>query len=230
MPKFIDLAGQTFNRLTVLKRAKNDKRKRTLWKCKCICGETVIIRGTHLISGATKSCGCLKNEKIKVLNLTHGMTKTPEYRCWRHIMIRCYNPSCATFKDYGGRGITVCDEWRHDFMAFYDHVGNRPSQQHSIDRIRNNGNYEPDNTRWTLPVTQANNRKSNHLITLYGWTLTISNWSRFVGLKQETIRYRIKHGWPLSKAIFQPVKHHKKLPVLVNNHSQFGGISIGITD
>lgn len=201
MSKLIDLTGQTFNRLFIISRAENSRSGRAMWKCQCSCGNTTTARGESLTSGNTKSCGCLVTK--------HGMTKTSEFKVWQAIIDRCCNPNCTAFKNYGGRGITICDEWKNDFMAFFNHVGKLPSHKHSIDRIDNDGNYEPGNVQWTKSKNQANNRRNNRHITLHGWTLTTAQWADFIGIDSRTIWERLGYGWHPAKAIFQPIKHNR---------------------
>lgn len=208
MPALIDLTKKQFGRLTVLERAKNVKPGKTKWKCRCSCGNIATISASHLKSGHTISCGCFKKEVLSKRNFTHGLCDSPEYRAWNGITARCYNPSEPVFKHYGGRGIKVCGEWRHNFMAFYNHVGKRPSPKHSIDRIDNNSDYRPGNVRWATYHEQMNNKRTNHLITIHEWTMTLSQWAQFVGLKYDTLHCRIvKNNWPLTKAVFTPVRH-----------------------
>ena len=133
---FIDLAGKTFSRLVVIERVENNKQGSAQWKCKCSCGNTMIALGKSLRSGNTKSCGCLVTK--------HGMTKTSEFKIWQAIIDRCCNPNCTAFKNYGRRGIIVCNEWKNDFMAFYADIGKRPSKKYSIERINNNKGYYKD--------------------------------------------------------------------------------------
>jgi len=202
MSKFIDLTGQKFGRLTVIKRVENDKRLKASWQCKCVCGNIKSILSQSLISGKTKGCGCL--------NSTHHMTKTPEYVAWQDMRNRCYREKTTKFKHYGGRGITVCDEWRNDFMAFFKHIGPRPTNEHSLERINNNGNYEPNNVKWASQMEQCNNKRNNCTITLHGHTMTLRQWSCFTGINYGTLHSRINEScWPIAKAIFQPVRKHK---------------------
>lgn len=131
---------------------------------RCACGNTTIVQLAKLRSGETKSCGCYRRVFERVGNrkhgYSHGKTKAPEYGVWNSIVQRCTNPRHQAFADYGGRGISVCAEWRYDFVAFFNHVGPRPSPVHSIDRVNNNGNYEPGNVRWATAVEQAHNRRT----------------------------------------------------------------------
>lgn len=130
----------------------------------------------------------------------HG-AQTPTYFSWQHMNDRCYNSNHAFYKDYGGRGISVCERWRKSFTNFLDDMGERPSKLHTIDRIDGNGNYEPDNCRWATRKEQARNRKTNRLIAFNGVTRTLAEWSELTGINREKISWRIDHGWPIEKAM-----------------------------
>jgi len=205
----IDLTGQIFHRLTVLERAENDKFNHVCWKCRCSCGNITKVSRTSLKSGNTKSCGCLHNKLLIERITTHGLSYSPEYRIWSHMIGRCHNPTDTAFKNYGGRGIIVCDEWRNDFMAFYNHVGKRPSLELSIDRIDNNFGYKPGNVKWSNRTEQQHNTRVNHLITINGITKNITQWAKVIGIRSRTIHNRLRSGWPPEKAILQPIRHHK---------------------
>jgi hypothetical protein len=210
MSKAINLTGKIFTRLTVIKRAKNSKGNKARWECKCTCGKTVIVSAASLKSKheSTKSCGCLQKENYKKFGgvKTHGMSNTDEYNSWEHIVQRCTNPNNTSFHNYGARGITICSEWRNDFMAFFNYIGPKPSKNHSVDRINNNSGYKPGNVRWATQTQQANNSRHNRKITVSNVTLTVAEWARFVGINQATLWYRILAGWPKEKAIFSSVK------------------------
>lgn len=134
----------------------------------------------------------------------HGMYKTPEYKVWKGAIDRCCNPKCKHFHLYGGRGISICEKWRHDFAAFIQDVGPRPSREHSLDRYPNNdGNYEPGNVRWATRSEQQRNTRDNVFLTKDGLTLTMVEWSEKLGLKYETIRFRHYRGWP-DDEVLQP--------------------------
>lgn len=148
-----DLTGQIFGRLTVIGRDPNGKRGR-FWICRCECGKEALVRVDHLLSGATRSCGCLRQER----NSTHGKSKTPEYRAWLNMKKRCYYQKDGMYHRYGGRGIRVCDRWLNSFDAFYEDMGPKPSEHHSIDRIDPKKNYTPENCRWASRTTQSRNQ------------------------------------------------------------------------
>jgi len=160
-----DLTGKKFHRYLVIERATSAGKGHVLWKCQCECGTVKVVKGTHLTTGETKSCGCYGKEENARRGITHGMSRrhsigiAPEYYAWARMIQRTENPQATSFRDYGGRGITVCAEWRASFEAFYAYIGPRPSAQHSLDRINVNGNYQPGNVRWATAKEQANNRR-----------------------------------------------------------------------
>lgn len=129
---------------------------------------------------------------------------TPEYRAWNNIKTRCHNPRFSQFKDYGGKGIYLCEQWRHDFPAFLAEIGYRPSRHHTIDRIDNTRGYEPGNVRWATRQEQARNRSDNRLITFQGETLTMSDWASRLGVGHKTLAYRLDRGWPIDIALTKP--------------------------
>lgn len=143
------------------------------------------------------------------MNYKHGMCQTPEYRAWAAMITRCFNQKGPAFHHYGGRGIQVCDEWRHDFMAFYRHIGPRPSSEHSIDRIDNNGNYEPGNVRWATWLEQQANRRDNIWITYNGKKLHQNEWARQMGIDATTLTRRRRAGIAIDQEIIK--KYHSKL-------------------
>lgn len=159
MSRLIDLTGQRFGRLTVIERAGQHK-GRSLWKCKCDCSKITVVSVSQLLRGRTKSCGCLRNENISRIAKKHGMSHTRLYHIWIGMKKRCYDPNAQYFEIYGGRGITVCDEWLHDFMEFQRWaLSHGYSDELSIDRIDNDKGYSPDNCRWATWHEQRMNQR-----------------------------------------------------------------------
>jgi len=151
----LDLIGQRFGRLIVIELFDRNA-KRTLWKCKCDCGNEKVIDSGSIVSGHTKSCGCFRRD----VKMTHGMHKSPEYKTWVQMRCRCSNKNTPYYMYYGERGIKVCDRWDNSFEDFYKDMGDRPSKYHSIERKNNNGNYEPDNCIWATREEQMRNTRT----------------------------------------------------------------------
>ena len=185
--KFKDLTNQKFNRLTVLKLAPKHKNK-IAWLCRCDCGKTIIVLASNLTNNRTRSCGCLKMEKLLQRSTIHNQRHTKIYEVWKTLKQRCFNPTNISYKNYGGRGITICEDWKNNFSSFYEwSMKNGYKEGLSIDRIDNNGNYCPENCRWTDRKTQANNTRTNHFITFRNQTKTIAEWSRHFNLPYSNI-------------------------------------------
>lgn len=193
-----DLTGMTFGRLLVLEENGRNKQGYKLWKCKCECGEYKTVRTSDLTSGVTRSCGCLRKESYQK-NLTenktiHGDSKkgniTRLYRIWCEMKGRCDNTKSSSYKDYGGRGIRYCDDWKEYINFKKWALGNGYKDDLSLDRIDVNGNYEPNNCRWADWITQANNRRDNTLIEIDGITKTMSEWSHLYNIDTATLSYR----------------------------------------
>ena len=192
-----NLVGQVFGRLTAVEDLGIEEGYRA-YRCACSCGEETVVAAYRLLHDkGPRSCGCLQREAVT----KHGMEGTRVYNIWRMMRGRCYDPLDKCYDDYGGRGITVCDRWKEDFAAFYADMGDPPTDQHSIDRRDNDGNYEPGNCRWATPKEQANNRRSNIMLTHDGATRTAEEWSEIVGINAATIRQRKKRGWSDADAL-----------------------------
>jgi len=140
---------------------------------------------------------------------THGMTKTPEYRAWIDMKNRCFNPNHKRYSDYGGRGIAVCDRWLN-FKNFLADMGSRPSSKHSLNRIDNDSDYCPDNCKWSTRVEQANNKRTNYLITIDDVTLTIAQWAKKMSISHQVIRDRLKLKWSEFDAVMIPVRQYNR--------------------
>ena len=192
-----DLTGQKFGRLTVIKYAYT-KKKAAYWLCKCDCGKEIIIMANSLLSNKTKSCGCLRKDLLK----THSLTKDRLYTTWNNIKQRCYNNKCFNYKYYGLLNITMCDEWKNDFMSFYNWAMNNGYKEDlSIDRINVNGNYEPINCRWATPKEQARNTRYNKIITYNNETHNLSEWAEIVGINPITLGTRLRRNWTIERAL-----------------------------
>lgn len=195
---FKDLTGLRFGRLTPVEYVPICK-----WKCRCDCG-TIKIIPTENLQNATKSCGCLRHEinseVQRKLHTTHGLHKSPEYTVWAAMKARCSNPKTKLWKDYGGRGVRVCDEW-NEFSKFYADMGPRPSPKHSLDRKDNGLLYSKDTCRWATDVEQHNNTRRNRLVTWRGETKTVAQWARDLGLKYRTLMARIQRNWVIDEAM-----------------------------
>jgi len=202
-----DITGQRFARLTVIGRAENATDGTARWKCVCDCGDETVSSGSNLRRGSARSCGCLQKEHARrVVSKAHDAVRKYEkrdylYRAWSGIKTRCFNPKCREWHNYGGRGITVAEEWRNDFLAFAAAVGHRPTPDHSLDRIDNNGNYEPGNVRWATRIEQASNRRGNLALLVNGETLTASEAARRVGLPPNKVTQRLRYGWSVERAL-----------------------------
>ena len=202
MGKLIDLTGQRFGRLTVIERVENDKQRRVRWLCQCECGNAVAILAKSLRSGNTKSCGCISKENPP--RSTHGQAHTRLFRIWCSMKTRCKNPSQDSYSRYGGRGITVCDEWQR-FEPFAEWANaNGYCDGLSIDRIDVNGNYEPGNVRFVSMKIQQNNRSNNHYITFQRKTQTIAQWAEELNMNARLINCRLFRGWSAEEALTIP--------------------------
>jgi hypothetical protein len=185
--------GDVFGRLTVIAPRAAVIQKAYHHLCRCECGTEKLIMTSNLTLGKSKSCGCLAREVTGRRAATHGMSKTTEYQTWNRMWSRCTNPVVDRYPQYGGRGISVCEEWRV-FENFYRDLGPKPSAKHSLGRIDNNGNYCPSNCRWETPEEQHSNTSTNVFIEYDGLRLTIAQWGRRLGISEYTIGQRIRLG------------------------------------
>jgi hypothetical protein len=174
-----------------------------MYLCKCECGNTITTTANSLKSGHTKSCGCLQKERVA----THNKSRTRLYKVWMDMRSRCAYKKGRDFKNYGERGITVCDEWCNDFMNFYEwamangYKENAPKGECTLDRIDVNGDYCPKNCRFVSAKTQANNRTNNKVIVYHNESHTLAEWSEILGVKYETLAARLnKYKWSVEQA------------------------------
>jgi len=191
-----NLAGRKFGRLLAI-RLQDHWTGPTKWLCRCDCGVEKAVLASHLVRGNSKSCGCQIGVGIAERNRSnakHGMWRSKEFALWTGMLARCNNPKHDQYHRYGARGIKVCKEWSDSFLAFYNYMGNRPTNKHSIDRIDNNKGYEPGNVRWATPIEQCNNKTNNVWIEAEGKRWTISQYARHKGLSPSCVKLRLKRG------------------------------------
>lgn len=193
----IDRTGMRYGAWLVVGMAELRRGKR-LWLCRCDCGREAKIPSGNLATGKSSGCQSCKSK-------THNLSTMPEYEIWGGIKSRCHCKTATGYKNYGGRGIQVCERWRASFSAFLADVGPRPSPQHSLDRFPNNdGNYEPGNVRWATPSQQHNNKRTNVRLTFNGQERTLKQWEEHLGLGRGTLWGRLNAGWTLQAALTSP--------------------------
>ena len=192
-----NLTGQRFSRLVVVEEAGRTKAQKVTWHCQCECGNTITVATSYLKNGNTQSCGCLMIDRVT----THGKYGSKVYKAWQRIIQRCNNVNFVQWKDYGGRGIKICARWLESFDNFYADMGDLPSDKHTIERIDNNGDYEPDNCKWDTMRNQRRNARSNRLITFNGETLCMRDWETKLGFGRNVIAWRLDHGWSVEKTL-----------------------------
>lgn len=208
----IDLTGKRFGKLTVLEFAYTEQKSRkSFWKCRCDCGNVKVICASNLKSGNTSSCGCgeIVNRERRMNafydeHFRHGKSYSRIHKIWAHMKERCSNPKSKDYPLYGGRGISVCEEWSgpDGFNAFLEWAMTHGySDELSIDRINPDGNYEPENCRWATPTKQANNRRTNRLVTIDGETKTLAEWCKQYGKNYSSVYWRIESGMTPEEAL-----------------------------
>lgn len=200
MGELKDIRGQRFGRLTVLDLAERKDGHSSWWVCKCDCGNIKEVRRSCLVKGLTKSCGCYKRDKAREhgrkMMTKHGWYGTRVYNIWHQIVDRCDNPRSTQYRNYGERGIRICEEWRNHPERFCEWaMANGYEDGLSIDRIDVNGDYEPNNCRWITMEEQQTNKRNNVLITYKGKTQCIAEWSRELGVSYHRIYQRLNAGW-----------------------------------
>ncbi len=200
-----DLVGKRFGRLTVGRyygvRITRGGQRKTRWLCKCDCGKSLAIDTQGLTSGRTKSCGCLARELATQRFRTHGMSRTKEWRAWLHAKGRCYDRNDSRYRIYGARGVKMCKEWRNDFAQFLRDMGRSPLGM-TLERVDNSKGYEPKNCVWASRLQQANNKRTNSIVELYGKRMTLSECSRMFRVSYKSLHhfYHTKN-YPIRDAI-----------------------------
>ena len=210
--KSLNLLNQRFGRLVVIKRVENSPHGETKWLCKCDCGNEVIVFGSNLKKQHTLSCGCLRKEKTIERHITHGLASSKLYRIYHSMLDRCYKKAQKSYSIYGGRGITVCQEWLDDFINFYNWAINSGYKENlTIDRIDVNGNYCPENCKWSTITEQSNNRRTSRYIEYQNEKHTIAEWAKIYQIPYTRFYKRVKRGWDMDKIINTPyLKYNSK--------------------
>lgn len=214
-----DQAGKRYGNLTIIKRIEDKPygkqgRVKAMFLCQCDCGIIKEIDWDSLKRGATISCGCHKNKIAGDRFKTHGLSNTPEYVSWKNMKSRCYNKNNISYKNYGGRGITVCDSWLTSFENFYKDMGEKPSPELSLERSNVNGNYECDNCYWATVFIQSNNKTNNVHIEFDGEGKTLREWASSTGISYNVLKRRRLRGWSIKDLLTKPVKSPKKYTYL----------------
>ncbi len=205
--KLIDLTGQRFGRLTIIKRMEN-KNGHPWWLCKCDCGNEKCVSGDNLRNGSTQSCGCLKS---KGNNLKHGKCYERIYSIYKSMITRCEKEYSTIYKYYGEREIKVCDEWKNSFELFYEwSINNGYKENLTIDRINPNGNYEPNNCRWVTMKEQNYNRRTSHKFNIDGVICGMRELSNKIGISEQLIQSRLDSGWTIEEIINTPKGQRRK--------------------
>lgn len=209
--RFVDLTGKRFGRLTV-EHLLGKRGAFIYWACRCDCGGYTETQTGKLNIGHSQSCGCILADKNATRLTTHGASvggkPTPTYSVWRGIKNRCLNPNEPAYKNYGGRGIKICDRWKDSFENFFTDMGQKPKGMW-IERLDNEGDYEPTNCKWATPKEQCNNKRTNVYLTFRGKTQTVSQWNEELGYNKNVVAGRLRLGWSTEDAILTPAR---KLP------------------
>lgn len=209
MSRLIDLTGERFGRLVVEARdGSSPGSGNAEWLCLCDCGRRTRVNSKRLRRGETTSCGCYATELLVARSRTHGMRTSPTYQSWLSMRQRCTNPRAAGFDRYGGRGIRVCERWR-SFESFLEDMGERPDGT-SLDRLDNNGNYEPGNCRWATSLEQVRNQDNTRRLTHNGVTLTLQEWAERIGIGYGALYDRLRYGWSTEAALTTPIHEEKR--------------------
>lgn len=222
MSRILDISGSRFGRLVAVRVERIHKTRGAEWLCRCDCGNQVVVYRGNLTHGNSRSCGCLKLDRLKG-RATHGETtngeRTAEYEIWGSMIQRCTNPKAVGFRNYGGRGIGVCSSW-FKFETFLEDMGRRPSPRHSLDRIDNSEGYSKSNCRWVLPHVQTRNTRRNRYVETPNGAMLLCDAAKESGIPEDVLWKRLKRGWA-PKDLFRPLGTYTKTrqgkPMLEND-------------
>ena len=209
--RLIDLTGQKFHYLTVLERAENTKDGKTQWLCQCVCGRKTVVAASDLKRKrySTKSCGCMSSSLIAKARKTHGMSHHPAWGVWHSMKQRCMDPNHPAYHNYGGRGITVCQEWLDSFETFWADMGPTYQRGMDLDRINNNGGYHPGNCRWVSRKINSRNKRDSRMVDSSFGRITVAELSEKTGIGVTTLLYRLDHNWPAKLLCIPPDLRNK---------------------
>lgn len=205
----LDISNTKFGYLTAINVNSVSKSRAILWNCVCSCGNECVVSTNNLRNGHTKSCGCYMKKRTSEINSTHGKSRTSEYYIWKTMKSRCENKSNISYKYYGARGIMVCERWFNSFENFINDMGLRPSNKYSIDRIDNNGNYEPSNCKWATKFEQAGKKRSNKILEFNGETMILEDWARRLNITSGAISNHLRNGKSFESICNYYIKKHK---------------------
>lgn len=197
-----DRIGEKFGRALLLRITGRPVASRAIGLIRCDCGTEKEVLCAALFSGATQSCGCLGEERRRAAAVTHGLTHSQIYNTWRGMKSRCRNPNSQGYHHYGGRGIKVCERWNNSFENFLEDMGPSHIPDYEIERVDNDGDYEPGNCIWATRKIQNNNRRDNHILTYNGVSKTKSEWADELNINYGTLCFRVRAGWPIEEVLF----------------------------
>ena len=207
----LDITGERYGRLVALGPISKTPEGKMVWQFRCDCGNLHSATLRNVRSGSTVSCGCYRKEQ-EPANKTHGLHGDRTLNILRHMIERCGNPQSPAYANYGGRGIKVCESWKNSPNEFHDYVSKLPGygvENMTLDRIDNDGNYEPGNVRWATRTQQSLNRRNNRLLTYNGKTQNLTLWADEIGIDRTTLERRLSRGWSVKQAITTPIRQHK---------------------
>ena len=196
-PRSQDLTGKTFERLTVLRFAGYADTRKAYWTCQCACGNIKDYQANTLLTGSTLSCGCLGRERLT----KHGQWRTPEFKAWNNMLERCYTTTHQEYTAYGGRGITVCQQWREAFVYFLADMGQRPTPKHRLGRRDPHGPYTPENTCWMTASEQSRHKRNTVMLTHNGERMCLTDWAIKLGVPRGRLFQRLRKGWTVERVL-----------------------------